>query len=197
MDGGAARRAAGPELRLRHEVRFAFEVPLAEAEGRALVRDPQRSLRHAGFLNALRVDPGDPPRVTAELPVNAGPFGVDALPFASDLIVTEDGARLEPRVVDGRGLGWAEVEGEARVTQADGDPSRSRLEHRFEITVHLATPTAERWGAQALMKMIELTAANVLKRVAAEFPLALEAAALEASRDGLAGQADGVLSPRC
>lgn len=179
---GGAQTTVGREsgkLKLEHSIAFSLGSALGEAEARAFVRDVPRSLRHADFLSSLSVLPGDPPVVAAELPVNAAMFGMRSLPFESEVRLTSTGARLTPRPLPHHGAGWAEVAGEARV---GGAGAGSRLDYSFAITVHLAMPNAERWGTQALMKMIELTAASVLRRVLERFPAALELAASEAAR---------------
>ncbi len=169
-------------LRLDHEIAFSLGVALPHAQALDFVRDVELSLRHADFLANLRVTGGEVPTVSAELPVDGGPFGVRTLPFESVVEVTPYGARLVPRRLELGGDGWAEVRGEAKVLTVAGSRPGTSLDYAFDITLHLATPSAERWGTQALLKMVELTASTVLRKVAGRFPRALEASAAEASR---------------
>jgi hypothetical protein len=114
--------------------------------------------------------------------VNAAFLGQRALPFESELVVTEAGARLVGRPLDPDGPGWAEVDGEAEVSAraAGGRTGGARVRYRFDVRVHLRLPEPERWGGRALLHMIEFTARAVLERVTAQFPAAIEAAAVEA-----------------
>lgn len=149
-----------------------FEVPsrLECASAVSFVRDVERSLADADFLESLHRD-GDV--VGASLPVNAALFGQHKLRFRSRLTPTPDGGRLV-----GLGLddvpGWARVSGEADVVPTS---SGCRLDYRFDIEIHLAVPEAERWGGRALLKMIEVTADRTLARVAERFPDAVRSAA--------------------
>ena len=72
--------------------------------------------------------------------------------------------------------GWAEVAGVATVYPR---PKGSHVEYRFDITIHLRLPKAEKWGGQALTKMIEFTANKVLEKVTSQFPSAVQQAAKE------------------
>jgi hypothetical protein len=156
-----------------------FEVALALAPGEAVdfVRDVGRSLAHARFLRDLRVVEGPTTVVEATLPINAALFGQRDLPFRSVLSETESGARLEGIEVATTGPGWARVSGDA-VVRPDGAASVVRYD--FLITVYVALPEADRWGARALTRMIEFTASTVLERVTAAFPEAVAQAAREA-----------------
>lgn len=190
MTTGLAREALGEprrdqgDLRLDHRIAFSLQVRLAEDAAREFVRDAPRSLRHADFLTDLTVA-GEPPVVSAALQVSVAIFGRRSLPFQSRLEVTPLGARLSPLPCATDGAGWVELTGEGR---AFGDgPGRSRLEYDFALAVNLATPSSERWGTQALLKMIELTAASVLKRLIERFPRAIELAAQDAA-PGQAGR---------
>jgi hypothetical protein len=168
---------------LQHQVVFDLELALPRAEALAFVRDVPRSLARATFLEALTVVPGDPELVRAALPVNAAFLGQRSLPFESELVVTEGGARLIGRPIDPDGPGWAEVDGEAEVAPgaAGGRADRgARVRYRFDVRVHLRLPEPERWGGRALLHMIEFTARAVLERVTAQFPAAIQAAASEA-----------------
>lgn len=175
----AAREVAPGQLRLEHDIAFSVFVALGEADARAFVRDVARSLEHADFLTALQVTPGAPPTVSAELPVDVAMFGMRSLPFESALLETSVGAQLAPRPKVRSGSGWAEVGGEATVVSAG--KAESRLDYTFKVAVILVTPSSEHWGSRALLKMIELTAAKVLRRVLERFPRAIETAANEAA----------------
>ena len=170
-------------MTLQHQVVFDLELALPRAEALAFVRDVPRSLAKASFLEALTVVPGDPELVRAALPVNAAFLGQRSLPFESELVRTEAGARLIGRAIDPPGPGWAEVDGEADVSALGAGgrgASGSRVRYRFDVRVHLRLPEPERWGGRALLHMIEFTARSVLERVTAQFPAAIEAAAAEA-----------------
>lgn len=166
-------------LRLEREVSFRLRVLLAPDAARAFVQDVPASLAHADFLAGVRLCPGDPPTLEARLPVNAAVFGVRDVPFASAVGLTASGATLTPAGPVDHDRAWAEVGGEARVEPVEGG---SRLDYALRLTVFLVMPSAERWGTQALLKMVELTAASVLRKVGERFPRAVEAAAEEAAR---------------
>ena len=170
-------------MTLQHQVEFDLELALTRAEALAFVRDVPRSLARATFLEALTVVPGDPELVRAALPVNAAFLGQRSLPFESELVVTDAGARLIGRSLDPEGPGWAEVDGEAEVASLPSvgrSGAGARVRYRFDVRVHLRLPEPERWGGRALMHMIEFTARSVLERVTAQFPAAIQAAASEA-----------------
>lgn len=161
---------------LTHEVRFSFPVAMPPAAARAFVRDVPRSLRKADFLTDLQVLEGDPRVVVATLPVNAALFGQRELPFRSVLRDTPDGATLTAVEIDPDGPGWAEVDGEA-VVRPDGDGSK--VDYAFRVTIRLRVPAADKWGTQALLKMIAFTARTVLQDIMSRFPLAVRRAAEE------------------
>jgi hypothetical protein len=162
---------------LDHQVAFDIDLALPRSEALAFVRDVERSLARASFLEELTVLDGDPTLVRATLPVNASFLGQRSLPFESELVVTESGARLVGRPLAPDGPGWAEVHGEAEVA---AHPGGSRVGYRFDVRVHLRLPEPDRWGGRALLRMIEFTARAVLERVTAAFPASIRAAADEA-----------------
>ncbi len=166
-------------MTLDHEVAFDMALDLTPADALGFVRDVPRSLSHADFLRSLRLEPGDPVIVAADLPVNAALFGQRLLPFRSRLVSTARGAQLVGLPLEHDGPGWAQVDGEAEVGPTERG---SRVRYRFHVRVHLRLPEAERWGGQALLRMIEYTAQTVLERVTAAFPRAIEAAARDAER---------------
>ncbi|HZJ10790.1 MAG TPA: DUF3809 family protein, partial [Trueperaceae bacterium] len=104
----------------------------------------------------------------------AAMFGQRELPFRSELRKTPSGAKLVPLDIEPVGPGWAAVAGEATVSDLG---SERRLDYSFEVTVHLSLPTADRWGTQALVRMIEFTAGAVLRKVIAQLPDAVAKAA--------------------
>lgn len=182
----------GEALTLRERIAFELEVPLAPETALAFVRDVEASLGHAGFLEGLSVEAGAPARVRAALPVSTPLFGERRLPFASELHETPAGARLAPLPLDAPARGRAEVGGEAAVAAAaDG----SRLAYALEVAVHLDLPAADRWGTRALTRMLELTAASVLRGLLAHFPEAVERAARARAAAG-ASTADAPGLPR-
>jgi hypothetical protein len=162
---------------LDHEVAFDLDLALAPADALAFVRDVPRSLSRADFLRSLHLEGEAPTVVVAELPVNAALFGQRLLPFRSELRHTDQGAALVALPIDHDGPGWAAVDGDAVVERS---PTGSRVRYHFKVRVHLRLPDAERWGGQALLRMIEYTAQTVLERVTAAFPQALGAAARDA-----------------
>ena len=114
----------------------------------------------------------------AAIPVSAAMFGQRELPFRSVLEHTAHGARLRSLDIEWDGPGWALVSGEARVTPVgQGARQTARIDYRFEITVRLKLPKAERWGQRALTRMIEFTAKTVLSQVAEKLPGAVARAA--------------------
>ncbi len=168
-----------------HDVRFELEVALAPEAALAFVRDVPTSLARADFLRDVTVEPPDGDGigvVAASLPVNAALFGQRDLPFRSRLQRTPDGARLEGLPLDVAGPGWAQVSGSAVVTATRRG---SRLAYAFAIRVHVALPEPERWGGQALTKMIAYTASTVLARVTDALPAAVAAAAETAGETGV------------
>jgi len=165
---------AGDTLRFSHDLGFELSVELDRATALAFVRDVGKVLGRADFLKSVRVESGPPVVISAELPVQAASFG-GSLPFVSEVVETDLGARLVPAPAAVGAVGWADVGGEARVFGSGAAPSR--LEYEFAVTVTLLTPAAERWGGRALLKMIEIAGANVLRRVVANLPRAVEAAA--------------------
>lgn len=158
-------------MRLVRHVEFDVFSTLGRATAVSFVRDVRRSLSHAEFLEQLESD--DEGIVTAQLPVNAALFGQQKLRFHSRLVPTPTGGVLEGLELDDV-PGWARVSGQAVVA---AEPGGSRLRYRFEIEIHLALPEAERWGGRALVKMIEVTADQVLRRIGERFPDAVESAA--------------------
>ena len=182
-------------MKLTHTVHFAFDLSLAQREAVAFVQDAQQSLSKASFIRNLEVAQVEgvqvegvqvdgaqingvagEQRVKASIPINAALFGQHDLSFQSVLIPNVKGARLEPLIPDEPKMGWAEVAGEADVRPL---PSGSHVEYHFDITIHLDLPQPEKWGGQALLKMIHFTAQRVLEGIAAEFPKAVQDAAAE------------------
>ena len=166
-------------MKLTHTVHFAFDLSLAQRGAVAFVQDAQQSLSKASFirdLEVVQVNSTGEQRVEASIPINAALFGQHDLSFQSVLIPNARGARLEPLTPDEPKMGWAEVAGEAEVRPL---PSGSHVEYGFDITIHLDLPQPEKWGGQALLKMIHFTAQRVLEGIAAEFPKAVQDAAAE------------------
>jgi hypothetical protein len=169
-------------MTLTHSVAFDIALGLSVPEAVAFVRDVRLSLSRARFIENLSLESptlerGEPTTVSAHLPVNASLFGQQRLVFRSRLHPTPQGARLEAIPLDTDEPGWAEVSGEAQVTP---DGEGSRVGYRFDITIHLRLPKAEKWGGRALIRMIEYTAQRVLENITQSFPEAVQAAALEA-----------------
>lgn len=161
-------------MKLAETLRFGFDSEMDEAGALAFVRDVERSLAGANLLGGLRVLPGEPPRVSAHLPVTTPLFGRRELPFLSELRTTETGAELVPVPFTPGGRGWAEVGGRARVLGAEAG---SHIRYVLSVAIHLDLPEADRWGTRALTKMIELTAGTVLRQLSERLPRSIEAAA--------------------
>jgi len=162
---------------LARSVVFSFDLSLPGGLAVHFVQDVRRSLSRAEFLEDLRVSSGNPAMVMASIPVNASLFGERQLSFHSMVVPMPMGARLLPRVPQEYRLAWAEVAGDATVMPL---PVGSRVDYRFDITIHLELPTPSRWGGKALTRMIEVTADRVLQTVSEGFPAALQSAAREA-----------------
>ena len=158
-------------MKLERHVAFTIPSSLDEETARAFVQDVSESLSHATFLTNLKVSEEDV--VSAHLPVNAALFGQQRLRFRSQLERTPDGGRLHGEDLDDA-PGWARVCGTGVVVPT---PTGSRLEYTFDFTIHVALPEGERWGGRALLKMIEVVADNVLRRVTESFPKAVTDAA--------------------
>ena len=162
---------------IAHTVHFTFDLGLAPAAAVDFVRDVPRSLAYAAFIRDMGVfEAGTLTHVRALLPVNAAFFGQQELSFESILQPTTRGAELSPLPLSEPRLGWAEVAGRAEVQPL---PSGSRVSYQFDITIHLNLPEPEKWGGRALLKMIHFTAQRVLENIAADFPEAVQRAAVE------------------
>lgn len=166
-------------MKLTENLVFGFSCQLNQEAALAFVRDVERSLAAAHLLDGLKVQPGSPPLVSANLPVNTPLFGRRELPFVSELHFTPEGAMLVPTESSPEGRGWAEVGGEARVAP---DATGSRIDYALDLTIHLDLPEADRWGTKALTKMIELTAGSVLRQISERLRSSVEEAARPYSR---------------
>lgn len=164
-------------MTLSHSVSFEFDIELSPQKAVAFVQDVGRSLGKATFLNDLQVmQQGLCHRVCASIPINAALFGQRQLAFESLLTPTLQGATLVALPVREYETGWAEVSGKAAVAARE---QGSRVSYHFDIAIHLDLPEPEKWGGKALLKMVHFTAQRVLERVAAEFPRAVQTAAVE------------------
>ncbi len=163
-------------MKLAHSVDFSFALNLPPAAAVGFVRDVRASLAHAAFIEDLEVSGAPETVVSARLPVNAALFGQQRLEFRSRLYPTPHGAQLGAIPFETDEPGWAEVSGEAEVSPG---PEGAQVEYRFDITIHLRLPKAEKWGGRALTKMIEYTAQRVLETITASFPAAVQEAARE------------------
>lgn len=168
-------------MQLTHAVDFTFALTLSQVAAVDFVRDVEKSLSKATFIEDLESTGNI---VTASLPVNAALFGQQLLHFRSKLVPTVKGARLEPLPLDTdpaeeKQVGWAEVAGEALVKPL---PQGSEVTYHFDITIHLLLPKAEKWGGKALTRMIEFTAKHVLETITSGFPKAVQEAAKEVEK---------------
>lgn len=171
----------GP-LKITHSVQFDVDLELSQPEAILFVRDAERSLSQANFIEELEhFCLEGQAHVRARIPVNAALFGQQTLVFESRLEPIPKGARLTGVPLEAYHPGWAEVTGEAIVRPL---PEGSHVSYHFDITIHLSLPEPERWGGQALTKMIQFTAQRVLESISAEFPKAVQAAATELEEAG-------------
>lgn len=161
-------------MKLSHSVNFNFDISLPQAEAITFVQNADISLSRADFIENLHVT--ETGKVEAAIPVNAALFGQQLLAFESQVTPTSKGAKLIALELETMEPGWAEVAGQATVYPR---PKGSHVEYRFDITIHLRLPKAEKWGGQALTKMIEFTAQKVLEKVTSQFPTAVQQAAKE------------------
>jgi hypothetical protein len=149
---------------------FTLAFPGSPERALAFVRSPASALSRVGFLRHLRADAAG---VQGELLVQLPVLGEADLPFLSRVVVTADGAALEPVVLSGE-RAWVEVQGRARVdTAAGGGPA---LGFTFQFRAHLALPEGGGWGGEAFAKMVRAAAGRTLERVAQELPAGIAAA---------------------
>lgn len=160
-------------MRISEHAQFVVTVPLAPAVAREFVIHIEYPLAEADFLRNVHIAGTNPRVVRAEIPVKAGMFGQHALRFASEVHPTESGAKLVP-VLGQSSTGWAELAGNAAVAPA---AAGSSVTYDFTFSLELELPGVMRWGEGALTKMIEITAKNILSRLATEFPRTIQAAA--------------------
>ena len=166
-------------MKISHKIAFEFDLALEQEQSITFVRDVVTSLDKASFIEDLYVFNEESlghDYVRANIPINAAMFGQHKLGFQSLLVPTPKGARLQALPFETPKTGWAEVAGEAEVAPL---PQGSKVLYHFDITIYLTLPKPEKWGGRALMKMIEYTAQQMLERIAAEFPKAVQTAASE------------------
>lgn len=179
---------ADGRLELAESIAFAFVTAMPKTAALSFVRSARSSLADAEFLQGFRVNEGERTVVSARLPVHTQFFGRRELPFTSELKAARSGAELKALSAEHPGRGWAEVSGRATVSELGekewNEPS-SRIEYELHVRVHLLLPAVERWGGRALLKMVELTGASVLRSLASQFPAAVESAARRAAGAGL------------
>lgn len=161
-------------ISLTERLKFVVNTSLPVPAALEFVRDAQRSLATTRVLEDLRVAPGAPPVVSASLPISTPLFGRRQLPFVSQLVNTPHGAALVPTDQVTGQRAWAVVGGEAVVAEAE---QGSVLAYEFTLTINLDVPEADHWGTRALSRMIELTAATVLKSVSERLRAGIETAA--------------------
>ncbi len=164
-------------MNICHAVNFDFDLALAQAEAVMFVQDVKTSLSKADFIRDIDLVQVDSRQhVRAAIPVNAALFGQGDLRFESLLMPTSRGAKLLGLPLNDKKPGWAEVSGEALVRPL---PSSSQVSYRFDVAIELALPEPEKWGGQALLKMVEFTAQRVVEAITADFPAAVQTAARE------------------
>lgn len=163
-------------MRVAERAQFSVEIPLAAPAAIDFVRRIEYSLAEHDALADVHVAGTNPVVVHASVPVKAAMFGSHTLSFASELQHEPNGAALVPITPHGETAhGWAEVSGTALVDE-NGEAS-STVHYDFEFSAELRLPGMLRWGERALKSMIEVTAQNILQRVSAEFPVAIQRAA--------------------
>ncbi len=164
-------------MKIEHSIPFDIDLSLSQQDAISFVQSVEHSLSKATFINNLQLlheDTLEHDYICASIPINAAMFGQHQLDFQSLLIPIAKGARLQALPFDTPKASWAEVTGKAVV---DSLPKGSTVHYDFDITIHLNLPRPEKWGGEALLKMIEFTAQQVLKHIAEEFPQAVKAAA--------------------
>lgn len=161
-------------MRVAERAQFTVKIPLAPPEARDFVRRIEFALAEHEALSDVHVVGTDPVVVHAAIPVKAAMFGSGTLKFASELREQPDGAALVPIDPPDDANGWVEVRGSARVQERDAG---SVVDYDFDISAELRLPGMLRWGERALQSMIEVAAQNILQRVSAEFPAAIQRAA--------------------
>ncbi len=166
-------------MRIEHSIPFDIDLSLNQQDAISFVQSVEHSLSKATFISNLQLlheDTLGNDYIHASIPINAAMFGQHELDFQSLLISTPKGARLQALPFGTPKTSWAEVTGKAVVGAL---PKGSVVHYDFDITIHLNLPSPEGWGGKALLKMIEFTAQQVLKRIAEEFPKAVQTAANE------------------
>jgi Protein of unknown function (DUF3809) len=117
--------------------------------------------------------------VEAVLVIPAPMVGEQQVDFASILQATSDGATLS--ALERSGNAWAEVWGEAKVS-TDGEITT--ISYHLRVVAHLKLPLPEHWGGRTFAKMAESAAAQMLPRIAEDFPRGLRAAMPTAGNPG-------------
>ncbi|WP_309572418.1 DUF3809 domain-containing protein [Deinococcus sp.] len=149
---------------------FTLAYPGTPQQAVAFVQTPALALSRVGFLRHLKADQNG---VQGELLVQLPVLGEADLPFRSQLVLTPDGAALEPQVLTGE-RAWVEVHGTAQVGAEHAD--RAGVVFAFLFRAHLALPDGGGWGSDAFTKMVRAAAGRTLHRVAQELPAGIAAA---------------------
>lgn len=167
-------------MRISHSVAFDVTLSLPHASALEFVRDARQSLSKATFVEDLTARAeAQGLHIGACIPVNAALFGQRRLRFESVLRPTPNGAMLQALELNHDRPGWAQVSGRADVRS---HPAGALARYRFDVTIHLKLPAADKWGAHALVKMIRFTAKRMLETISSEFPVAVQQAAREVEK---------------
>jgi hypothetical protein len=155
-------------VKLEFQENYRVDYPGSLAEAIAFVQNVPLSLQYVSFIRNLRVTNN---LVEAVLVIPAPMVGEQQVDFASTLLATSDGARLS--ALERSGHAWAEVWGEAQVSVIGAVTS---IRYHLRVVAHLKLPLPEHWGGRTFAKMAESAAAQMLPRIAEDFPRGLRAA---------------------
>jgi hypothetical protein len=164
-------------VRLEFQETYRVVYPGSQAEAVAFVQNIPLSLQHVGFIRNLKVDNG---LIEAVLVIPAPMVGEQQVDFSSSLLATNNGAKLS--ALERSGNAWAEVWGEANVSDIAGSIT---IDYYLRVVAHLKLPLPEHWGGRTFAKMAESAAAQMLPRIAEDFPRGLLAAMPQSTDHGV------------
>lgn len=179
---GLERVYAASAMDVTQALDFTLLLPLDEVAALAFVRDLSAGLKGAQLVRQVKIDGAQADLLRGELLVRTGFAADQAVPFASRLLATPCGARLEPLAPAGDGLLCGSLAAEVRLephakVQHASQPQQTPAHYRMEMRLEIRLPDAKRWSTGAMAKMIELTAKAHLAKFSQDVPAALAAAA--------------------